>query len=146
MSIIHCSYCDKGIDTDYDMEHFIAGTEDCLMQVQDAATDLLKALKKITEMNYQTAEDKYENKNRAKQWACVKIAEEAIKKATNNYKIETKGVIEDSNGKIAIECYRDDKKHIIIMQPNPSSKREDRVFIRYENIKKLITILKKIKL
>lgn len=40
--------------------------------------ELLEALKKITEMNYQTAQAKYGDKNKAKEWACVVLAEKAI--------------------------------------------------------------------
>lgn len=54
--------------------------------------------------------------------------------------------IKDSNGEISIECFLDDKTHIVIEQPDPYSKNVDRIFVRYKNIKKLITILKKIKL
>ena len=43
MSIVRCKYCEKEIDTDYDAEHFITGTEYCLEQVQASAPDLLKA-------------------------------------------------------------------------------------------------------
>ena len=46
-----------------------------------AAPELLKALQKITEMNYQTAADQYGDRNKAKSWSCVTVAEAAIKKA-----------------------------------------------------------------
>ena len=46
-----------------------------------AAPILLAALQKITEMNYQNAEDQYGDRNKAKGWSCVTVAEAAIKKA-----------------------------------------------------------------
>ena len=47
-----------------------------------SAPELLAALQKITDMNYQTAEDQYGNRSKAKSWSCVTIAEAAIKLAT----------------------------------------------------------------
>jgi len=32
MSIVRCDFCNKNIDTDYDDEHFIEDTEDCVLQ------------------------------------------------------------------------------------------------------------------
>jgi len=45
-------------------------------------TILLKALETIIELNLQTAKDQYGDRSKAEEWACVKIAREAIKKAT----------------------------------------------------------------
>jgi len=72
MSIVHCGYCDKRIDTDYDAEHFITGTEHCLIQVGAAAPDLLEALKDLTVWaEYRDNGD-----------FTLKQAKQAIKKAT----------------------------------------------------------------
>ena len=46
-----------------------------------SAPDLLAALKKIVEMNRQTAEDQYGDANKAEGWACVTTARAAIAKA-----------------------------------------------------------------
>lgn len=46
-----------------------------------AAPDMLRALQKICEMNYQQAEDQYGDREKAKLWSCVNVAEEAINKA-----------------------------------------------------------------
>lgn len=46
-----------------------------------SAPILLKALEKIVEMNHQHAEDEYGDKTKADNWACVRIAKEAINKA-----------------------------------------------------------------
>ncbi len=32
MSIVRCEYCNKGIDTDFDAEHFVEDTEDCVLK------------------------------------------------------------------------------------------------------------------
>jgi len=72
MSIVHCNHCNKDIDTDFEAEHFIPDTEHCLIQVEEAAPDLLKALKKmygirnleLTEDNAEEIEGIY---NKAKQ-------------------------------------------------------------------------------
>jgi len=35
MSIVYCSYCNKGIDTDFDAEHFVdEDMEDCIIKEQ----------------------------------------------------------------------------------------------------------------
>ncbi len=47
MSIVRCDFCQKNIDTDYDAEHFVPDTEYCLIQVEKAAPDMLKALMEI---------------------------------------------------------------------------------------------------
>lgn len=68
MSIVHCNHCNKDIDTDFDAEHFVPDTEHCLIQVEEAAPDMLKALKRIA---------KFEGSLSAV------VANEAIKKATD---------------------------------------------------------------
>ena len=74
MSIVRCNYCDININTDYNAEHFVAGTEHCLTQVQDAAPDLLEALKDLTVWaEYRDNGD-----------FTLKQAEKDIKKATEN--------------------------------------------------------------
>jgi len=35
MSIVHCDYCNKNIDTDYNAEHFIDSTEKCIIEYAD---------------------------------------------------------------------------------------------------------------
>lgn len=35
MSIVHCDHCNKNIDTDYNAEHFIEGTEKCTIEYVD---------------------------------------------------------------------------------------------------------------
>lgn len=47
MSVMYCSYCNRRVDTDFDAEHFVPDTEHCLIQVQEAAPDLLKVLKEV---------------------------------------------------------------------------------------------------
>lgn len=34
MSVVRCEGCEKYIDTDFDSEHFIEGTEDCAEGVE----------------------------------------------------------------------------------------------------------------
>ena len=51
-------------------------------QLLEQRNELLDALKKITEMNYQQAFDQYGNRNKAKTWSCVLVAEQAVNKAT----------------------------------------------------------------
>ncbi|WP_395046186.1 hypothetical protein [Flavobacterium sp.] len=46
-----------------------------------AVPDLIEALQKIIEMNYQNAEDQYGDRNKADGWSCVTVAKKALKKA-----------------------------------------------------------------
>ncbi len=39
MSIVRCEYCNKGIDTDFDAEHFVEDTEDCLIEHEETNHD-----------------------------------------------------------------------------------------------------------
>ena len=36
MSMIYCEYCDEFVDTDYNVEHFIYQTEDCVIEVEES--------------------------------------------------------------------------------------------------------------
>lgn len=58
--------------------------------------------------------------------------------------METIEVIKDENGNIDIEHYQDEG-YIILEQPGCALNRKDRVYVSCKNIKKLVTILKKIK-
>jgi hypothetical protein len=53
-----------------------------LKRLKELNSDLLEALNKICDMNYQQAKDQYGDRSKAKTWGCVKVAEAAIKKAT----------------------------------------------------------------
>lgn len=81
MSIVRCNYCDKNIDTDQDAEHFVANTEHCLIQVQDAAPELLKACKIADEYHGYTMVDGTEEQVNDEYEVSI-ILKEAIKKAT----------------------------------------------------------------
>ncbi len=72
MSIVHCDYCDRNINTDYNAEHFIDGTEHCLEKVRDFAPELLEALEKLMEA--------YNDKGQLLDFN-INIARQAIKKA-----------------------------------------------------------------
>ncbi len=76
MSIVYCEFCEKRIDTDYDAEHFIDGTEHCLEQVQNNAPDLLEEVEKALRIYEILKEKGHEMK------AHIKQAKEVIKKAT----------------------------------------------------------------
>lgn len=45
--------------------------------------DAIKALKNIIEMNYQNALDQYGDRNKAKSWSCVVVAEECLNRIEN---------------------------------------------------------------
>ena len=41
MSVVYCHNCDTHIDTDYNVEHFVEGTEDCALNELGEDTDAL---------------------------------------------------------------------------------------------------------
>jgi len=41
MSVVRCGHCDSNIDTDHNVEHFIDGTEQCLLEVQESKIFIL---------------------------------------------------------------------------------------------------------
>ena len=52
MSIVRCKYCNKGIDTDFDDEHFIEDTEDCVLQAdqkEEITNDLDELFKHLND-------------------------------------------------------------------------------------------------
>jgi len=82
MSIVHCNHCRQNIDTDYDAEHFVAGTEHCLIQVEEAAPEMLEALQKSLRMHTMSRELGYVTIEIVEWLKITKLAQEAIKRAT----------------------------------------------------------------
>lgn len=67
------------------------GLRQKISELEQSNKELVEALEKITEMNYQTAEDKYGDRNKAKYWGCVVIAQRALSK------LQFKEVVPDNN-------------------------------------------------
>lgn len=51
-----------------------------------AAPELLEAAEKVIEMNLQESQDRYGDRNKAENWACVRVLRAAISKATGGAK------------------------------------------------------------
>ncbi len=52
MSIVYCHYCIKEIDTDFDADHFIPNTEDCVLEAKynkDLTNDLGDLFRNLNE-------------------------------------------------------------------------------------------------
>src|SRR5438093_1399486 len=63
-------------------EYFIEGAKFgyslASQQSKDSGEGMRKALEKIIEMNRQQAEDQYGDREKAENWACVRIARQAL--------------------------------------------------------------------